>query len=317
MKQGIRMPLHPQAKQFLTDLEAQGLPPLETMAILEARATDANFGDVQGDLQDVSSVRDLLVPGEAGSLPVRIYNPNPGTLQPIVVYFHGGGWVVGSIDVVDKPCRELANAAQCIVASVNYRLSPETKFPGPAEDCYSAVRWFAENAQDFDADTRNLVVAGDSSGGNLAAAVCLMARDRGGPHISQQLLIYPVMSPTRDTQFDSYVENESGYLLTRDQMEWFWGNYAPSDSEARQPYASPLLAEDFAGLPRGLIVTAEFDPLRDEGLAYASALKEAGVDVRTTTYPGAIHGFFWFNGIMDQGRELVAELAGQIREETD
>jgi acetyl esterase/lipase len=306
------MPLHPQAEAFLKQLAEEQAPEFNEMTVLEARAFEAGLEEIQGDPQEVTEVRNILVPGAAGEIPVRIYNPSPGETLPMVIYVHGGGWVMGSLDVVDRPCRELANAAPCIVASLGYRLSPETKFPGPVEDCYAATRWLVENSEELGADRHQIGIAGDSAGGNLAAAVTLMARDRGGPHLSFQLLIYPVTAPEHDTPHESYTINGEGYMVTRKDMHWFWNHYIDSVEECRDPYAFPLLADDFSGLPPGLVITAEFDPLRDEGAAYAEHLQRAGVDIERKAYSGAIHGFFWMNGIMDQGRELLGELADYV-----
>ena len=308
------MPLHPQAEAFLKQLQDEGTPAFYEMSVLEARAFEAGLEEIQGDVQEVAEVRDILVPGEgdAGEIPVRIYNPAPGKTLPLVIYLHGGGWVMGSIAVVDRPCRELANAAECMVAAVGYRLSPETKFPGPVEDCYAATRWLVEHADEVGFDRGQVGISGDSAGGNLAAAVTLMARDRGGPHISYQLLLYPVTAPEHESPHQSYVDNGEGYMVTRGDMRWFWEHYVTSIEQARDPYASPLLADDLTGLPPGMVITAEFDPLRDEGIAYAERLQNAGVDIELKVFPGAIHGFFWMNGVMDFGHELL-DLASFIK----
>lgn len=307
------MPLNPQAEAFLKQLQDEEVPAFYEMTVLEARAFEAGLEEIQGDVQEVTEVRDILVPGEAGEIPVRIYDPAPEKTLPLVIYLHGGGWVMGSIGVVDRPCRQLANAAECMVAAVEYRLSPETKFPGPAEDCYSVTRWLAEHSDELGFDRGQLGICGDSSGGNLAAAVTLMARDRGGPHISYQLLIYPVTAPEHESPHQSYVDNGEGYMTTRGDMRWFWEHYVTSVEQARDPYASPLLADDLAGLPPGMVITAEFDPLRDEGIAYAERLQNAGVDIELKVFSGAIHGFFWMNGVMDTGHELLEDLANFIK----
>lgn len=309
------MPLHPQVDALLKQFEEQGLPPFEEMSVSQARDVAGAFRDLQGPPEGVGEVRDVLAPGPAGQLPVRVYHPQPGTTLPLVVYFHGGGWVIGNLEVVDKPCRALANAARCVVASVEYRLSPETKFPGPVEDAYSATRWLAEHAPEFGGDRDRLVVAGDSAGGNLAAAVALMARDRGGPELAYQLLIYPVTAPARGTPFASYRDNADGYLLTRGGMEWFWDHYLRSPEDGDNPYAAPLHASDLSNLPPTMVVTAEFDPLRDEGSAYAQRLQDAGVAVKASRYDGVIHGFFWMGGVLDQGREVLAEMGEELRKQ--
>lgn len=305
------MPLDAQVQALLEQMEQQGMPPFDQMSVPQARDVTMAFRDMQGEAEQVADIRDLVVPGPAGNLPVRVYHPAPGTPLPLLVYFHGGGWVIGNIEVADKPCRALANAAQCVVASVEYRLSPETKFPGPAEDCYSATGWLAEHASDLGACSR-LAVAGDSAGGNLAAVVALMARDRDGPRIDHQLLIYPVTAPARGTRFASYTDNADGYLLTRGSMEWFWDHYLHSPDDGTSPYASPLHAADLGGLPPALVVTAEFDPLRDEGQAYAQRLHDAGVTVTSSPYDGVIHGFFWMGGVLDHSRKLLTELSQEL-----
>lgn len=309
------MPLHPQVQALLEQFEAQGLPPFDQMSVPQARDVAGAFRDLQGEPEEVEEVRDILVPGPAGNLPVRVYDPAPGTPLPLVVYFHGGGWVIGNIEVVDKPCRALANASQCVVAAAQYRLSPETKFPGPVEDCYSVTRWLSERANELGADRNRLAVCGDSAGGNLAAAVALMSRDRGGPPIAYQLLMYPVTAPARDTEFASYRDNADGYLLTRGGMEWFWDHYLHSPEDGDNPYASPLRAADLSGLPPAMVVTAEFDPLRDEGAAYADRLQQAGVAVKHSRYNGVIHGFFWMGGVLEDGRAVLAEMGEELRKQ--
>ncbi|MDQ4117302.1 MAG: alpha/beta hydrolase, partial [Actinomycetota bacterium] len=229
------MPVKPDVQSLLDMMEAQGLPPFDEMSVPQARDVAGSFRDMQGEPEQVGEVRDITVPGPAGELPVRVFHPAPGTPLPLLVYFHGGGWVIGNIEIVDKPCRALANASQCVVAAAQYRLAPETKFPGPVEDCYAATRWLAEHAGELGAAPDKVAVGGDSAGGNLAAAVSLMARDRGGPRIDYQLLIYPVTAPARGTQFASYEDNADGYLLTRGAMEWFWDHYLASPEDAENP----------------------------------------------------------------------------------
>ena len=310
------MPINPQVQALLDEFEKQGLPPFEKMGVTQARVVTLGFRDLQGEPENIAETRDILVPGPAGMLPVRLYHPAPGKPLPLVVYFHGGGWVIGDIEIVDRPCRALANASQCVVASVNYRLSPETKFPGPVEDCYAATNWLAGHASDIGADGRFVAVSGDSAGGNLAAAVSLMARDRGGPALSYQLLIYPVTAPAAGTASASYQQNAEGYLLTKASMEWFWDHYLAAPDDGKNPYASPLLAPDLRNLPPAMVITAEFDPLRDEGQAYAQRLREAGVSVKTSYYDGMIHGFFWMAGALDRGKELIAEIGTELRKQT-
>ena len=211
---------------------------------------------------------------------------------------------------MDSLCRSLANASGCMVASVDYRLAPEHKFPAAVEDAYSATKWIADNATDVNVDSRRIAVAGDSAGGNLAAAVSLMARDRGGPRILYQLLICPVTNHAFDTA--SYSENGEGYWLTKEDMKWFWNHYLRTDQDGKNPYASPLLAENLTSLPPAFVITAEFDPLRDEGEAYAARLRKSGVPVKMTRYSGTIHGFINIADLR-QSRVAIDEAAAELR----
>ena len=307
------MPLNAQAQELLKQFEEEGLPPFEEMSVPQARDVTMAFRDMQGDPQDVAEVRDVLIPGPAGRLPARAYIPAGGGSCPALVYYHGGGWVIGNVEVVDKPCRALANAAGCVVVSVEYRLSPETKFPGPVEDCYAAARWVADNPSEVGAAPGRVGVGGDSAGGNLAAAVALMARDRGGPSLAFQLLIYPVTAPAAGTPFASYQENADGYLLTKNAMEWFWDHYLATADDGKNPYASPLHAENLENLPPALVVTCGFDPLRDEGEAYAERLRSAGVTVTASRYDDMIHGFFWMGGVLGRFQDLLQETSRETR----
>jgi acetyl esterase len=218
--------------------------------------------------------------------------------------------VIGSIETHDGLCRQLANAAGCIVVSVDYRLAPEHPYPAAAEDAYAATRWVVDNARSFGGDPSRVAVGGDSAGGNLTAVVSLMARDRGGPPLVQQLLIYPVTDAPTDK--GSYRSNAEGYFLTADMMQWFWRHYT-GEAGSAEPYACPLRAKSLAGLPPALVVTAEFDPLRDEGEVYAARLREAGVPVHLSRYDGMIHGFFAMSAFLDRARAAVAEAAEALR----
>ena len=228
--------------------------------------------------------------GAARELPIRIYTPLVKQGKGALVYFHGGGWVLGDLDSHDAICRRLSGGAGITVISVGYRLAPETVYPGPFNDCYAATTWVADNADLLGIDALRIAVGGDSAGGNLAAAVALKARDEAWPTLRFQLLIYPVTDARFDTA--SYRDNAWGYLLTRDTMMWFWDHYVPNESDRTQAYASPLRADSLTALPPALVMTAEYDPLRDEGEAYANALRSAGVQVTQTRYTGLIHGFF-------------------------
>nr|AIT69729.1 lipase/esterase AS-Trib20-ORF2 [uncultured bacterium] len=302
------MALHPQAQQLLDLLAQVGFADMATLTPAEARAQMDAFPRPEGD--PVAGVADRTVPGPAGDIPVRVYTPEGAGRKPVVVFFHGGGWVIGSLDSHDATCRAVCNAAGAVVVSVDYRMAPEHKFPAAPDDCFAVTKWVAENAASIGADGARIAVAGDSAGGNLAAAVTLMARERGGPEIGFQALIYPVTDYSFGTP--SYAENGEGYMLTKGAMEWFWGHYA-SVADAANPLASPLREKDLSGLPRALVITAGYDPLRDEGETYAKRLADAGVPVASTRYDGMIHGFFG-NAALDDSTTAVNQVGAAIRE---
>jgi acetyl esterase len=305
------MSLDPQAKAFLDQMVAAGAPPLHSLGVEEARQAIAQLFATNKEPEPVGKVEDRQIPGPAGQIPLRIYTPQGSGPFPVLVFFHGGGWVIGNIETHDPVCRALTNAAGCMVVSVDYRLAPEHKFPAGPDDCYAATRWVAAQAAAINADPTHIAVGGDSAGGNLAAAVALMARDRGIPSLAYQLLIYPVTDHTFNTV--SYQENGNDYLLTKDSMVWFWNHYLKSDSDSQNPYASPLRAQSLQGLPPAHVITAGFDPLRDEGEAYATQLREAGVPVQYSRYSGMIHGFFAMGEVMDQGKKAIQEAAANLR----
>jgi acetyl esterase len=255
--------------------------------------------------------QDRTIAGPLGDIPIRVYTPQGEAPLPILVYYHGGGWVIGSIDITDRPIRALAHTTRCVVVSVEYRLAPEDKFPAALVDCFAATAWAAEHAAEIGGDAHQLVVIGDSAGGNLAAAVALMARELG-PKIAYQVLIYPV------TDFDferpSCVENADGYLLTTNAMRWFWGHYLTNDAEGADWRASPMRASDLSNLPPALIVTCEFDPLRDDGQAYAQRLRDAGVRTKERRFDGMIHGFFWMTAALPHGQDLIDEIASELQQ---
>jgi acetyl esterase len=264
--------------------------------------------------ESVGDVTDRTIPGPDDEIPIRVYRPDAERPHPVVVYFHGGGWVVGSLDTHDPVCRHLTNAADCAVVSVDYRLAPEHPFPAATEDAVAAVEWVADEGEELGVDSDRLAVGGDSAGGNLAAVVSLVARNRHGPAIDRQVLIYPATSASDD--WPSTRENADGYFLTRSEMEWFGDQYFESDLHARNPYAFPLQACDHGGLPPATVVTAGLDPLRDEGVAYAEALADAGVDVTHRNYEGMIHGFASMleEPEVDPAHDAIAAIADDLRE---
>jgi acetyl esterase len=305
------MTLDPQARKIIDATNALGLPPMEQMTPAQARESMRARTAALGPVEEVARVDDHQVPVDGGRITVRCYTPAGTGPFPVHVYFHGGGWVIGDLDTHDGICRSIANAAGCVVASVDYRLAPEHKFPVAVDDAFAATRWVAGNAAALGVDAVRIAVGGDSAGGNLAAAVSLLGRDRGGPPLALQVLTYPVTQHGFET--GSYREHADGYLLTRSAMRWFWNHYLARAEDGQEPLASPLLARSLHGLPPALVITAEYDPLRDEGEAYAARLREAGVPVTVTRYPGMIHGFLRMINIVDKARAARDEIAAALR----
>lgn len=263
------------------------------------------------DGEPVARVEDRAVPGPGGDIPVRVYSPEATEPLPAVVFFHGGGWVICDLDSHDGLCRGIANGAGAAVVSVDYRLAPEHRFPAAVDDCFAATCWVAEHAGELGIDGSRIAVAGDSAGGNLAAAVSLMARDRGGPALAFQLLVYPCLDP--DLATPSHREHAEGFFLTRSGMRWYWDQYLGSPEDARHPYAAPSRAPDHSGLPPAPVITAQHDPLRDEGEAYAARLAEAGVAATARRYDGMFHGFFSFGAVLDAARAANDEAIAALR----
>ncbi|MEZ4503871.1 MAG: alpha/beta hydrolase [Dehalococcoidia bacterium] len=305
------MPLHPQAQRVLEALAKAGVAPLGTLTPEEHRAAGVARRVPPRRPEAVHHVEDLLIPGPAGDVPARLYRPSEAAGLPLLVWFHGGGWTIGDLDGPDLSLRKIANRGECAVLSIDYRLAPEHRYPAAVEDSFAAVQWASAQADTLGVDATRLAVGGESAGGNLAAVVSIMARDLGGPAIAHQALIYPVT----DWSFDraSYSENAEGYLLTKHSMEWFWGHYLGPDGDGSDWRASPLRAERLDGLPRAHIVTAEFDPLRDEGAAYAERLQDAGVPVVYRCYEGQIHGFFTMTEAVEDGEHVVTSIADELR----
>jgi acetyl esterase len=305
------MPLDPQAQAVLEQMADAGLPPLGSVSVEETRQGMVAATAAGEEPEPVAKVEDRSIPGPVGQIPVRIYTPQGSGPFPVLVYFHGGGWVIGNVDTHDPTCRTLANAAGCVVVSVDYRLAPEHKFPAAVDDCYAATQWVAANAAAINGDSGRIAIGGDSAGGNLTAVVAIEARERGGPPLVFQLLVYPVTDYSFSTP--SYRDNADGYLLTKDSMVWFWDHYLRSEADGQDYRASPLRASDLTGLPPALVITAEYDPLRDEGEAYAARLQESGVSVTCTRYDGMIHGFYGLTAVVDQARKAVEESVAALR----
>ncbi len=306
--------LDPQMRGVLDQAAAAGGKPFHSMTPAEARtAIDTMFAAFRGTPVEVNKVEDRKIPGPGGQIPIRIYTPAGSGPFGALIYFHGGGWVIGNIETHDGSCRQLTAGAGCITISVDYRLAPEHKFPAGPEDCYGATKWAADNARSLNLDPNRIAVGGDSAGGNLAAAVALMARDRGGPKLAFQLLIYPATDCADDTASQrEFSQVSRDYILSRADMEWFWGHYlGPNDKT--NPIACPALAKSLANLPPAFVLTAEVDPLRDEGEAYAEAMRKAGVNAKLKRYNGVCHGFFSMASLIDIGKQAVADSCAELR----
>jgi acetyl esterase len=353
MTEPLRTELDPEIADVIEEIESAGVPEWSAMSVESARRVeDEVFSG--GDSPEVGFVRDLAIPGANGAagdsereIPIRVYRhaalgagDSDGTDSdasdatdadpaPVLVYYHGGGWVLGTLDSIDGVCRRLARRGKCVVVSVDYRLAPEYPFPAAVDDADAALRWVADHAESFGGDSDRLAVGGTSAGGNLAAVTALRARrdaprngERGGtrreraretdgPEIARQFLLYPITDYAFDT--DSYAENGDGPLLTEADMRWFWDRYLRSEVDGANPYASPLRAPDLSGLPPATVVTCGFDPLRDEGVAYANRLAEAGVEVRHDHHPDQPHGFLSTSESVSAADAALDEIGAELR----
>jgi acetyl esterase/lipase/cation diffusion facilitator CzcD-associated flavoprotein CzcO len=305
---GVIRRLQPDVSAVLGLMTEAGLPPMDTLSADEARAMMAASAESLPPSPEVGEVTDGVLPGAAGDLPYRLYRPASPGPHPVVVYYHGGGWVLGNLDSDDPLCRDLCVRSDAIIVSVNYRHAPETRFPAAADDAYAALRWAAGHAGELGGVAGEVAVAGWSAGGNVAAVACQMARDAGGPDVSGQLLICPVTDS--DLTRPSYAENGDGYVLTTELMRWFWDYYADPDDRV-DPRAAPLRG-NLDGLPPACVVTADFDPLRDEGLAYADALESAGTTVRRVRARGHTHTSTTMVGVVISGASVRAGMAAAL-----
>lgn len=306
------MRLHPDAADVLARVREAGIPPWHTLSAVEGRGIYRSRAALfQGERLDVGHVTDRVIPGPVGDIPIRVYRP-PGVPRPVFIYLHGGGWTLGDLDTHDMVCRRLSLAADCLVVSVAYRLGPEDPYPAPMDDVVAVVRWVAEHGAELGGDPTRLALGGDSAGGNLTAGAVIRLRDEGGPRVALQVLIYPASQP----QFEmlSFYENAQGYLLTTADMAWFWDNYlGPGPAYRADPYACPGTATDLGDLPRALVITADFDPLRDDGETYAIKMRNAGVPVVARRFSGMIHGFVALPVEITSGRRALRLIAHETR----
>ncbi len=307
------MPMHPQAQTVLDLMSDFGLvidestDPVTIRQAIEAFATAGRAA-----AEPVAHVEDRGLPGPAGEIPVRVYRPTDDSALPVLVWFHGGGWTIGSLETHDNTCRSLANAVGCVVVSVDYRLAPEHKFPAAADDAFAATQWVAEHAAQLGGDPKRIAVGGDSAGGNLAAVVSLLARDGGGPALAFELLVYPVT----DYEFESASmhENATGYFLELESMRWFYNQYLRDERDGTDWRFSPTRANDLSGVPPAFVLTAEFDPLRDQGEAFARRLEAAGVPVEARRYDGVFHGFFGMRDLMEPAQQAFDDVTKALRQ---
>ena len=305
--------LDPQVQAVLDKIRAAGNPEYWQMTPQQARDLhNRKAGILDVKPEPVFKTHDRSVPGTAGGIPVRVYTPRQSAQAlPVLVWLHGGGHVVGSLDSYDALCRQLALQSDCLVASVAYRLAPEHKFPAGVEDSFSALKWVAEHAAEIGGDENRVAIGGDSAGGNLAAVCAILARDAGFPTLAAQVLVYPRTAP--DEELPSHHEFAEDHLLTRKTILWFHDHYRASDDDRQDFRYAPLICKDLSRLPPALIIVGECDPLRDDGLAYAVRLRLEGNVVELTNYPGMIHPFFSMGGAVDAGRTAVAQVASTLR----
>ncbi|MGI2329084.1 alpha/beta hydrolase [Planococcus sp. YIM B11945] len=304
------MPVNPKIQFFLDQLNTMPAIPMDQITPEAMRNSEASQLSAQPK-EPVEKVEDKTIALAGRTIPIRVYTPKGDAPFPALVFYHGGGWVLGSIESHDAICRELANLASCVVISVEYRLAPEHKFPAAVEDAYESLEWVASHAAELGIDHERIAVGGDSAGGNLATVASLIASERQGPNVVHQLLLYPSTGPAAG--YPSMAENAKGYLLTGDMMSWFQTQYLQSNEDRVHPYLSPILSDNLEGLPPATILTAQYDPLRDVGIAYAEKLKAEGVAVFHKNYDDLIHGFANFSGFVPEARQAVADGAEELK----
>lgn len=311
------MELDPRAKALLTAFAVAGIPSIKNIPVEHAREMVENgMARMKSPVARVGAVHNITLDGPAGKLPARIYVPEGRGPFPVVIFFHGGGWVFFDLDAYDSICTHLCKSAQSLIISLGYRRSPEYKFPAAIDDCLVASRWIADHCNKWNGDPEHIFLAGDSAGGNLAAVTAIRIRDEGGPSIRGQVLIYPV-TDHYDREKASAREFADGFNLSQEDLHWFWDQYLEDPADGLNPLASPLLARDLSGLPPALVLVAGYDPLHDDGIEYARRLTAEGVEVKLLNYGDMIHGFISYLGIFRQGKEAIDEIASWIHQSPD
>jgi acetyl esterase len=307
------MPLDEQSQALLDARVIANIPPVWKQTVAQVRESRDQWRAKNAGLAkvEVHEVAEYNVPVDGGTIPVRVYRPSEARDLPAVVYFHGGGWVIGDLDHSDEVCRWITRQGGVVVVNVDYRLAPEHRFPVAAQDSYAATAWVRDNADLLGVAPGSIAVAGSSAGGNLAAAVALLARDAGAPSLAAQVLVYPVLDDACDSP--SYVEFAEGFIVDAEDMRWYWRQYLNGPDDATDPRACPMAAPDLTGLPPTLVITAECDPVRDDGERYAQRLRQAGVATTASRYPGTLHGFFATPVNNVKGRAAVGEAIEFLR----
>jgi acetyl esterase len=306
-----RVPLRPDVEALRRQWIAAGIRPVRELSVAEAREAERGELELRGEPEPVADVIDLSLAGPSGEIPIRLYRPQSERPLPALVYFSGGGWVVGSLETGDGVCRRLANSTPCAVVAVAYRRAPEHRFPAAVEDCAAATRWVAEHGAELGIDPRRLGVGGASVGGNLAAAITHVARENGAPSLRFQLLVYPPLDYRADTP--SMRETADPVFFDCNDVAWCWGHYLARDDDGESPLASPLCAADVRDLPPALVITAEYDPLRDEGELYAARLAAADVPTELVRFEGMVHGFYSMNGVLDAAEQAQVVTVAALR----
>jgi len=308
----VHMSLEPEISAFLESQVQLNLPPIWEMPISQARANSQLRFNYIGAKTELAEIRDTYIPGPTADLHIRIYRPSHDDSLPAMVFFHGGGWALGFIDLYDPCLSYLAKSSGCIIIAVNYQKAPEHPFPTPLEDCYATLEWVIANSEKLGVDPEKIGIGGDSAGANLAAGVAIKARDNKVLNLKFQMLIYPCLA--NDFSTPSYIEYSTGYGLTTQSMKWFWNQYLHNEEDQNNPYACPMRAQDHTNLAPAILVTAQFDPLTSDSNLYAEILKRANVHVDAREFSGMIHGFFTLLGITQRSYEALEYCSERIKE---